>query len=125
MTLAATDRFRLAVREFDWRPETPDISTAVLVPARTLADAAKTLTGGPESCCHCIAARRGPARPRPAGRQTTTRLLDVEFVKYRSIMPTSHATAVLPVGASPTRSNGSHSSPSAAPHCAASSPRVR
>jgi len=48
ITLAATDRYRLAVREFAWRPETPGVSAAVLVPARTLADAAKTLTSGPE-----------------------------------------------------------------------------
>ena len=39
ITLAATDRYRLAVREFAWRPETPGLSAAVLVPARTLADA--------------------------------------------------------------------------------------
>lgn len=43
LTLAATDRFRLAVRELAWNPATSDPSTAVLVPARTLADAAKTL----------------------------------------------------------------------------------
>jgi DNA polymerase-3 subunit beta len=48
ITLAATDRYRLAVREFGWRPESSGVSAAVLVPARTLADAAKTLTSGPE-----------------------------------------------------------------------------
>src|SRR3712207_4773003 len=48
VTLAATDRYRLAVREFAWRPDQPGVSAAVLVPARTLADAAKTLTSGPE-----------------------------------------------------------------------------
>ncbi len=48
LTLAATDRYRLAVRELTWHPEQPGMSHAVLVPARTLVDAAKTLASGPE-----------------------------------------------------------------------------
>src|SRR6478609_4192836 len=43
LTLAATDRFRLAVRELTWQPEDTEQSTAVLIPARTLAEVAKTL----------------------------------------------------------------------------------
>ncbi len=44
LTLAATDRYRLAVRELHWSPGDPSASpVAVLVPARTLADAAKSL----------------------------------------------------------------------------------
>jgi DNA polymerase-3 subunit beta len=101
VTLAATDRYRLAVREFAWRPETPGLSAAVLVPARTLADAAKTLTSGPEIVISLSSTGSGEGILGLSGkdRQTTTRLLDAEFVKYRAIMPTeSHAHAVLPVG---------------------------
>jgi len=43
MTLAATDRYRLAVRDLRWNPVRPGITGAFLVPARTLADAAKTM----------------------------------------------------------------------------------
>ncbi len=43
VTLAATDRYRLAVREFTWRPQRPEVSAIALVPARTLVDTAKTL----------------------------------------------------------------------------------
>src|SRR6266540_3497095 len=43
LTLLATDRYRLAVRELEWRSDSPDISLAALVPARTLNDTAKTL----------------------------------------------------------------------------------
>ena len=43
LTLVATDRFRLAMREFDLDRRRRRAGTAVLVPARTLADAAKTL----------------------------------------------------------------------------------
>jgi DNA polymerase III subunit beta len=101
LTLAATDRYRLAVREFAWRPETPGVSAAVLVPARTLADAAKTLTSGPEIVLSLSSGSSGEGILGLSGkdRQTTTRLLDAEFVKYRAIMPSeSAAHALLPVG---------------------------
>jgi DNA polymerase III subunit beta len=101
ITLAATDRYRLAVREFPWRPESPGTSAAVLVPARTLADAAKTLTSGPEIVLSLSSGGSGEGILGLSGkdRQTTTRLLDAEFVKYRAIMPTeSSSSAVLPVG---------------------------
>jgi DNA polymerase-3 subunit beta len=101
ITLAATDRYRLAVREFPWRPEHPGASAAVLVPARTLADAAKTLTSGPEIVVSLSSSGAGEGILGLSGkdRQTTTRLLDAEFVKYRAIMPTeSSAHATLPVG---------------------------
>ncbi len=101
VTLAATDRYRLAVREFAWRPETSGLSAAVLVPARTLADAAKTLTSGPEVVLSLSSGGSGEGILGLSGkdRQTTTRLLDAEFVKYRAIMPNESAShALLPVG---------------------------
>lgn len=91
LTLAATDRFRLAVRELNWLPDKPDMSTAVLVPARTLADAAKTLGGASQVT---IALGDGLLGLQAGGRRTTVRLLDVEFVKYRSLLPSSHTTTV-------------------------------
>ena len=51
MTLAATDRYRLAVRELAWSPA-PGFGdqgrTALLVPAKTLSDAAKMMSAGGE-----------------------------------------------------------------------------
>jgi DNA polymerase-3 subunit beta len=91
LTLAATDRFRLAVRELNWTPDRPDMSTAVLVPARTLADAAKTLGSAAQVT---IALGDGLLGLEAGGRRTTVRLLDVEFVKYRSLLPSSHTTTV-------------------------------
>jgi DNA polymerase-3 subunit beta len=97
LTLAATDRFRLAVRELGWRPDRAELSTAVLVPARTLADAAKTLGGAKEVT---VALGDGLLGLEAGDRRTTVRLLDVEFVKYRSLLPTSHTTSVdVPVSA--------------------------
>ncbi len=90
LTLAATDRFRLAVRELSWAPDAPDISTAVLVPARTLADAAKNLGGSTVT----VALGDGLLGLESGGRRTTVRLLDVEFVKYRSLLPSEHTTTL-------------------------------
>lgn len=90
LTLAATDRFRLAVRELSWTPGAPDVSTAVLVPARTLADAAKSLGSGTVT----VGLGDGLLGLEAGGRRTTVRLLDVEFVKYRSLLPTSSTTTV-------------------------------
>lgn len=46
MTLAATDRYRMAVREVSWHPVRPDLRAVALVPVRTLADAARAMTPG-------------------------------------------------------------------------------
>jgi DNA polymerase-3 subunit beta len=46
ITLAATDRYRMAVRELSWRPARPGLRAVALVPARTLADAARTMAPG-------------------------------------------------------------------------------
>ncbi|TDC48293.1 DNA polymerase III subunit beta [Jiangella ureilytica] len=94
VTLGATDRYRLAVREFTWNPGTPDISAVALVPARTLVDAAKTLgpagqvtlalgTGSQDSLLGLAA----------GGRHTTSRLIDGEWVpNYRRLFPAETAT---------------------------------
>ena len=46
LTLAATDRYRLAVRELPWEPASAGLRAAALVPARTLAEAARTMAAG-------------------------------------------------------------------------------
>ncbi|MCU1651707.1 MAG: polymerase subunit beta [Pseudonocardia sp.] len=94
LTMAATDRFRLAVRELEWEPGDAGISTAVLVPARTLAEAAKTLTGK-DAVQLALADRDGMLGLAGNGRRTTTRLLDAEFPKYRQLLPTDHTSAAI------------------------------
>jgi DNA polymerase-3 subunit beta len=94
LTLAATDRFRLAVRELDWAPEDAGLSTAVLIPARTLADVAKTLAGaGPVELA--LSAGDGMLGITGAGRRATTRLLDAEFPRFRQLVPTEHTSAAI------------------------------
>ncbi|MDH6703676.1 MULTISPECIES: DNA polymerase III subunit beta [unclassified Kitasatospora] len=90
ITLAATDRYRFAVRELLWKPEQSDISAVALVPAKTLQDIAKSLGSGDNVS---IALSSGGAGEgligfEGAGRRTTTRLLEGEFPKFRSLFPT-------------------------------------
>jgi DNA polymerase-3 subunit beta len=96
VTLAATDRYRLAVRTLRWQPVDPSLQATALVPARTLAEAAKSLTAGAEVTLALAAGTSGEGMFGLAGatRRTTTRLLDGEFPKYRSLLPdTAAATA--------------------------------
>lgn len=90
LTLAATDRYRLAVRELPWKPERADFSAAALVPARTLADTAKSLTSGSdvEMCLSTGSSGEGMIGFAGGGRRTTTRLIDGDLPKYRSLFPT-------------------------------------
>ncbi|HVX46137.1 MAG TPA: DNA polymerase III subunit beta, partial [Mycobacteriales bacterium] len=89
LTLAATDRYRLAVRQLTWKPTDPSLSHAVLVPAKTLLDAARTLGSGPEVTLALSApdAGEGMMGFASSSRRTTTRLLDAEFPKYQSLWP--------------------------------------
>ena len=94
LTLAATDRFRLAVRELEWTPEDSGLTTAVLIPARTLADVAKTLAGaGPVELA--LSAGDGMLGITGGGRRATTRLLDAEFPRFRQLIPAEHTSAAV------------------------------
>lgn len=101
VVLAATDRFRLAVRELTWATTSPGLEAAVLVPARTLAEAAKAVTPGSE--VHLAlgsGASVGEERLlgiRSGGKRSTTRLLEAEFPKFRQLLPAEH-TALATVG---------------------------
>ncbi len=95
LTLAATDRYRLAVRELTWQPERPgDAEAQVLVPARALDGAAKSLAAS-ETLTIALSATPGTGEGiigfagSSAGRasRATTRLLDAAFPAYQSIVP--------------------------------------
>lgn len=87
ITLAATDRYRLAVRELAWDPALPGIESHALVPARILADTAKALAGVDVVQLSLAVSSEGLMGFEGEGRRTTTRLLDGEFPKYRSLLP--------------------------------------
>lgn len=98
ISLLATDRFRLAHRELAWHPGTPDASLAALVPAKVLAETAKSLTDGNEVTIALSTTGTGDGLIGFEGkgtggvRRTTTRLLDGEFPKVRSLFPSEKLT---------------------------------
>jgi DNA polymerase-3 subunit beta len=117
LTLAATDRYRMAVREVRWEPAADGFRTAAMVPARTLADVARTMSAGVPVTVAFGASdpgtgtetEAGPARdPRPADgmvsfeggdRRLTARLIAGEFVRYRSRFPAEFGSrARVPAG---------------------------
>jgi DNA polymerase III subunit beta len=101
VVLAATDRFRLAVRELTWSTTGTGIEAAVLVPAKTLSEAAKTGTTGTDVHLALGAGtavgKEGLLGIRSNGKRSTTRLLDAEFPKFRQLLPSEH-TAMATVG---------------------------
>ncbi|MER6951981.1 DNA polymerase III subunit beta [Nonomuraea sp. NPDC000554] len=80
VTMAATDRYRIAAREFTWRPAGPGVAVSAMVPARVLVEVAKSLRGGEVS----VAMGDGVAGFESVGRSTTVRLLDEQFIDYRT-----------------------------------------
>ncbi|KJX75920.1 DNA polymerase III subunit beta [Mycobacterium lepromatosis] len=97
VVLAATDRFRLAIRELTWSVLSSDFEATVLVPAKTLMEVAKAGTAGSDVCLSLGAGtgvgRDGLLGISSGGKRSTTRLLDAEFPKFRQLIPAEH-TAV-------------------------------
>ncbi|HWG65377.1 MAG TPA: DNA polymerase III subunit beta [Streptosporangiaceae bacterium] len=106
LTLVSTDRYRLAVRELKWNPARADMSAAVLVPARALADTARALTSGAEvSIALALPGEEGAGGEgmigfEGAGRRTTTRLLGGDFPRYHALLP-SQTNAVAELACAP------------------------
>ncbi len=98
IALLATDRFRLSLRELTWEPGSTDATAAALVPARVLADTAKSLTAGTEVTIALSTSGSGEGIIGFEGaagggvRRTTTRLLDGEFPKVRTLFPSEQST---------------------------------
>ena len=101
ITLAATDRYRLAVRELNWQAKNADIEVNTLVRARTLADAAKSLTAHSQVT---LALSPTTSNERLIGflselKTMTSRTLDGSFPPFRHLLPSeSVAEATIEVG---------------------------
>ena len=94
VTFLATDRYRLAMREFTWNPSDGDASHVALIPARTLAETARALgQGGSVAVALGQAAGGDGLVGFEAGqRHSTSRLLDGEYPKVSKIFPTTSET---------------------------------
>ncbi|HEV8056610.1 MAG TPA: DNA polymerase III subunit beta [Nocardioidaceae bacterium] len=99
ITLMATDRYRLSLGELQWSPEQTDLTATALVPARVLADTAKSLTAGTQVTLALASGGAGgegiigfEGVVGGSSRRTTTRLLDGDFPKVRALFPSESST---------------------------------
>lgn len=96
ITLAATDRYRLAVRELEWRPTSPAMATHALIPARFLSETSKSLASASVVGLAIAASSEGLIGIEGAGRQSTSRVLAADFPKYQQLLP-SESTSIAQV----------------------------
>ena len=96
ITLTATDRFRLALRRFQWIPAFPDAQAKLLIPAKNFVENARTLDANSTEPVE-IAVGSGDSIGAEGlfgihvdARQTTTRLLDAEFPNVNPLLPKFH-----------------------------------
>ena len=87
--LAATDRYRLAVRELTWQAKDANIESTTLVRARTLSDAAKVLTGSDQVT---LALSPQDSNEKLVGfvselKTMTSRTLDGSFPPFKHLIP--------------------------------------
>ena len=98
LVLAATDRYRLAVRRLPWHPADSEPHT-VLIPAKVLADAAKAMGSVAEISMSLDS--DGVFAVATSTRSLTTRLLEGQFPDYEKLLPKIEdlpAPAVIPIG---------------------------
>ncbi|MDQ7992704.1 MAG: DNA polymerase III subunit beta [Propionicimonas sp.] len=92
LSLLATDRYRMALKELPWNPRSTAGEGAALVPARVLAETARSMTSGTDVTLSLASAATGDGLIGFEGtgaagvREITTRLLDGEFPKVRHLM---------------------------------------
>ena len=104
--LAATDRFRLALRTFEWEANDPELNVKLLIPARTLLDNARSLDSGLNDSIDIAVGtgdqvgREGLIGVHTDNRETTTRLLDADFPNIAPLLPKEH-TAIASVEIAP------------------------
>ena len=86
MTLLPTDRYRLAMRELNWKPAASSVSSSALVKSKTLSDVAKTL-GSAGELSICMEENGDIIGFVSGSRRTTTLLVDGDYPKIRSLFP--------------------------------------
>lgn len=96
VVFTATDRFRLALRRFQWAPASPDAQAKLLVPAKNLLENARTLDANSTEPVE-IAVGTGDSIGAEGlfgihidNRQTTTRMLDANFPNVDPLLPKTH-----------------------------------
>ena len=100
ITLMATDRFRASLAELSWTPAQPNAEGVALVPARVLADTARSLTAGTQLDVALASPGAGDGligfqgEVNGGSRRTTTRLLDGDFPRVRQLFASEPTSTV-------------------------------
>lgn len=100
LSLLATDRYRMALKELPWRPSSSSAEGAALIPARVLSEAARSMGSGETVTLALASTDAGDGliglegTNSGATRQLTTRLLAGEFPKVRHLMDIRPTVAV-------------------------------
>ncbi|GAB2542881.1 DNA polymerase III subunit beta [Brachybacterium huguangmaarense] len=90
VTLMATDRYRLAMRELTWRPSSPSLETTALVRGRTLQEVARSLaTGADVDIALADDSSANLIGFESSGRRTTSTLVDGDYPPVRRLFPDS------------------------------------
>jgi len=96
ISLLATDRYRLAMRELKWKPSAANISAVALVRARTLVETAKALGRGDVTVALSAGGDVDLVGFAAGGLQTTSLLMDGDYPQVRRLFPdASPITAVV------------------------------
>jgi DNA polymerase-3 subunit beta len=91
MTLAATDRYRFAVRTLEWKPESPEVSADVVVSARRLTEIARSLA---RAGMVRVALDGGSVGFENAGMRVTTRLIEGRLPRHDKLFAMGQTAAV-------------------------------
>ncbi|MDR0837747.1 MAG: DNA polymerase III subunit beta [Propionibacteriaceae bacterium] len=100
LSLLATDRYRMALRELPWKLNNKTGDGAAIVPARVLSETARSMASGERITLSLSGSSTGEGLIGFEGqgggvtRQLTTRLLDGEFPKFRHLMDVRANVAV-------------------------------
>lgn len=91
MTLLATDRYRLALRNMQWEPADPDVKATVLVKSKVLADVARSMAsaGNIDIFLNQVEGdeRNSIIGFSAGGRQATSVLMDGDYPPVRKLFP--------------------------------------
>lgn len=88
ITLLATDRYRLAMRELTWQPTQPDVEAKALLRGRTLIDVSKALSGDDDVVVALSqTGASGLIGFEADGRRTTSLLTDGDYPPVRRLFP--------------------------------------
>ena len=101
LSLLATDRYRMALKELTWNPGNPEVEANVLIPGKVLADTAKSMTSG-ETVTVALSTTEAEGEGLAGfvgegslgSREATTRLLSQAFPKVRHLMDVQATVSV-------------------------------